>query len=256
MTKSATESDKPNASEEEVVEADEVSNQETLEQEPEGAVESDEQKATAPEIDYKAEYEKTIRKYEKDIGAVKSVLDKKLADTQKSAEDQKRALEAQLDELRKKTLNEDDYKDYEKNRALERIAELQQELEKERVEKEQIKQFNYWQSYFTRELGIDADVLKADGSLEELFNSGMAAVREQVSKLKQTHTQSPALPKDSKKPPTVAKPSSSPATGVLSEEELAKKYANGDLNRLYEMAEKGRSDIAKLITEAAHKRTL
>lgn len=254
MAISATDTDKPDATEEVAVEADEVS-QETLAQESEGAAQSESQEATAPSDEIQQKYEELVRKYEKDIGAVKSVLDKRLTETQKTAEERERALKAQLDELRRKTMNEDDYKDYEKNRALERIEELQSLVEQERAEKEQIKQFNYYLKMFSQDFGLSEDEYKTDGTLEELFNSGMAAVKDKVKRTRETESTTTTNPKkEGKKPPTVAQPSSSPAAGVLSLEELAKKHAGGSVDKLYSMAER-RSDLANLITEAARKKT-
>jgi len=257
MDKSATEAVKSDASEEEVVAAGEVSAKETPAQESEGALKDSEgQEVVALSDKDKIGKDEIIRKYEKDIATIKSVLDKRLNETQKSAEERERALQAQLDELRRKTMNEDDYKVYEKDRALERIDELTKELGQERVEKEQIKQFNYYLNMFSRDFGLSENDFKTDGTLEELFNSGMAAVKDNLKKFKETYSSADATLKvEGKKPPAVAKPSSSPAVGVLSELELAKKYADGSVDKLYSMAEHGRTDIAKLITEAARART-
>lgn len=253
--KSATDAEKSNASEEEAVVVGEVSEQETPAQEPEGAIEDSEKQATtATSEEYKTKYEELVHKYEKDIGSVKSVLDKRINETQRNAEERERSLKAQLDEIRKKTLNEDDYKEYEKNRALERIDELQKELEHERMEKEQVKQYNYYLNYFTRELGIQDSELKTDGTLEELFNSGMAAVKDNVKRLRDSKPAEATVTKEGKKPPVVAKSSSSPATGVLSLEEAAKKYAGGSISKLYDMAERD-AKLANIITEAARKLT-
>jgi hypothetical protein len=254
--KLAEDANKPDASEEEVVVEGTVSAEETSIQESDGAEVTGESQTDAPADDTKAKYDELVRKYEKDLGAIKSVLDKRISETQKTAEDRERALKAQLDELRKKSMNEDDYKDYEKNRALERIEELQAEVAREKAEKEQVKQFNYYLNMFSRDFGLSENDFKTDGTLEELFNSGMAAVKDNLKKFKETNSSADVTPKaEGKKPPAVAKPSSSPAASALSEEELAKKYADGSVDKLYSMAEHGRTDIAKLITEAARRRT-
>jgi hypothetical protein len=256
MEKTAIESKKPDASEEEVVAAGAVSVEETGTQESTGAVENGETPATTPVDEIKVKQEELVRKYEKDIASIKSVLDKRLSETQKTAEDRERALRAQLDELRKKSMNEDDYKTYEKDRALERIEELQAEVAREKAEKEQVKQFNYYLNMFSRDFGLSESDFKTDGTLEELFNSGMAAVRDNLKKYKEATPSAEATSKvEGKKPPTVAKPSSSPAAGALSLEELAKKYASGSIDKLYSMAEHGDMGIAKLITEAALRKT-
>ncbi len=253
--KLATEAGKPDASEEEVVVAGEVSAKETPAQESEGAVIGENQEDIAPLDELKSKYDELVHKYEKDVGAIKSVLDKRLNETQRSAEDRERALKAQLDELRKKTMNEDDYKDYERNLSLERITELTKEVERERAEKEQIKQFNYYLNMFSRDFGLSETDFKTDGTLEELFNSGMAAVKDDLKKFKESNSTDITPKVEGKKPPAVAKPSSSPPAGALSVEELAKKYADGSIDKLYSMAEHGRTDLSKLITEAARKLT-
>jgi hypothetical protein len=249
----ATDPGKPDAPVEGAVKADEVSTTETLAQGTEGVAKAGSSQTPAtPSDEWKSKFEELKDKYEKDIGKVKSALDSKLTSTVKTSEEKERALQQQLDELRKTTMNEVDYKEYERNRAFERIDELQKQVDAERTEKEQLKQFNNYVDLFMNKFDIPRSELKIDGSLEELYNSGMAALVDRHEKSKANPAT--AKPKEGKNPPPVAQPSSTPAAGVLSLEELAKKYAGGSVDKLFALAER-RLDIAALITEAARKQT-
>jgi hypothetical protein len=199
------------------------------------------------------QFEEQQAKYEKDVGAVKSALDKKFADANKAWEAERKKTQKMIEDLRKTSMSEDERKSYEQQLASEQIKEYErkfQELEQARKEQESKVQ---WLAYFTGQ-GIPINKLNMEGNFAEFFASGQEALmarmkelEDQVAKSKQAPTVEDGK-KKGKTPPSVITPDGNPPAG-LSKQQLADKYAHGSMNELYDRASR-EPEILKLLNDS------
>jgi len=186
-------------------------------------------------VQLQSDYE-TIKK---DLDRQKGAFQRRENEIQKDYKAREDKLKKQLDELRRSTMNTDDADKYEKEVALERIEELQRELENERAGRMADKQFDYWKNQFTDVYGIPHNKLVEDQGIEELVTSGMEAIKELISKAKQ-EVEKPVKKAQSKnEPPETPKPAKGGAAAKMTLQEVAAKYTGGDLDAVYRQFETG-----------------
>ena len=253
LDKQVADTDKLDASEE-AVEKGTAEAEETAQAQVADDANQEEGQSVAIPDEWKQKYDELISKYEKDIGNVKSALQRNLSESEKSFAEKERSLLKQIDDLRKSTMNDDERAKYEQSLAYEELGKLRQDLESQKAETERVRNYFYYLNFFKENFGVQEKDLKTDGSVQELFQSGMEALANRFKELSEQPTADKPKPKEGKKPPSVAQPSSAPASSVLSLLDLAKKYGNNSIDELYRKAERD-PNLATLITEAARKQT-
>ena len=194
----------------------------------------------------KAQLEAQSKKYEKDIGTVKSSLQKRERDLAQTWQEKEATYKKQLDELRKQSMSETDRKSYEYDLALERAEELQRDVqEKDQLLAERTN-FYAWKDRFINEWKVPADKLVLDQGVDELVASGMEFVDSKMKELpmKSVEQSKPAetatQPKTSKEPPETAKPVSGTTVSGVSPADYCMKHAGGDWDKLFQMFDQGR----------------
>ena len=198
-----------------------------------------------PTVDWQAKYEELRRKAEEDVGKVKSALQKR----ETSLSQEKSALEKKLEEVLKSNMDDGDRKEYERERLTEEYDKLRIEADEARKAKEQTETFYKYKDFFVNELGLSVSELDTS-DVEHLFNSGMAAVK---NKIKSAAKPAEDKAKPAGKPiPETAKPVAGAVPEVSNLSEAAKKYTNGNLEKLFEMADRNPA-IRNLLTEIASK---
>ena len=186
-------------------------------------------------VQLQSDYE-TIKK---DLDRQKGAFQRREHDIQKDYKAREDKLKEQLDKLRRSTMNTDDADKYEKELALERVEELQRELEKERTERQQQEQAAYWKEQFIDVYGIKRDKLVLDQGIEGLVASGMEAIKELIGNAKQEAEKPVKKAKSKNEPPETPKPAKGGAAAKMTLQEVAAKYTGGDLDAVYRQFETG-----------------
>ena len=197
--------------------------------------------------DFAARYEELKLKSEEDVGKLKSVFQKKV-DTLTAT---KTALEKKLDALLESTMDDESKKQYQQEKLLEELEAIKAERDELKLQNEQAGQFNFYREYFL-DLGIPKSELKLDEGLPELFQSGMDAVQKKVKTLeggKSVNTNQ----KKAVEPQEVAKSATGTPSTILTLEDAAKHFAGGDIDELFNMAEKGNQKVVQVLNELSSK---
>lgn len=222
----------------------------------EGATEvasTDENQDKQPDVE--KQYEELKAKYEKDVGAVKSALDKKMAEATKKWEAERKETEKLIQELRKSTMNDDQRKEYEQQLAQKQVTDYEAQLQELQAAQKERETRDLWLEKFIS-YGIPLSKLNMSGTFAEFFASGMEARDAQVAELEeQVKNAAKTQPKPKgKTPASVAKPGEAePPTG-LSVKELADKYANGSVEVFYHLASRN-PKILDLLNESLKQRS-
>src|SRR3990167_537468 len=106
-------------------------------------------------------------KYEADINKLRSSLESGAAQRQKAAQDRLTSLQAQLDTLATKDMDDAQRAVYEKNKAIERAEAAESALAEAKQQAEQYQTFQDTVSFFLTK-GVPADVLDRDNDIEGL----------------------------------------------------------------------------------------
>jgi hypothetical protein len=196
----------------------------------------------------KAQYDEMTKKYERDIGGVKSSLQKRERELAQTWEEKEATYKKQVDDLRKLSMSEADRKQYEYDLALERTEEMSKAIKEAEIAAEETKNFYAWKDRFVNEWKVPADQLVLDQGVEALVQSGMAVVDAKMKEvqMKPIEQQKPVTPvapaKTTKEPPETAKPVSGATVTGLTPADAVKKYANGDWDKFFQMLDQGRLD--------------
>lgn len=198
----------------------------------------------APSLDI----EERLKRYEQDINRLKSSYQKKETELTK----EKSALEKKLEDVLKASMSDEDKRLYEQERLQEKLAEAESKLAELEYQTAQFQQFNTWQKYFTGKFGIPVSELDFDNGLEGLFTSGMKAIEKKTLTPSQEKAKEAIAPKPkAKNPPETATPAAGKLPAYHSIQELADAFSEGDVDKLFRMADRGRQDVINLLNELA-----
>lgn len=231
------EGDEP-SEEEETQEIDGVSEEET----PENSQE-DERLAQL-----QAQYERL----QSDLNKQKSVFQQREHEIQIESQKREAELKEQLDKLRRSALDPKDADKYEKELALERLEQMQQELEQERARRVEREQFDFWKDRFLEEYGVKRSELVLDQGVQELVASGMEAIKQKLTAAPKEET-TPKKAKSKQEPPETPKTTKgAPSDKKLTLKQAADKYSGGDIDALFGLWETGQlpRDLFDTIAEA------
>lgn len=208
---------------------------------------------TSKEDERLAQLKSDYDKIQKDLNKQKSVFQQREHELQTEAQQREAALKQEIDKLRRSTLTEKDADRYEKEVALEQLAELREELEKERVARTEREQFAYWKDRFTDEYGVPRDQLVLDQGVQGLVQSGMEAIKEMIAEAKKASDKPAKKAQSKQEPPETPKPAKGDASQKkMTLKEAADKYAGGDIDALFRQWETGQlkrdlfNDIAEV----------
>jgi len=191
----------------------------------------------------KSQYEEMTKKYERDIGGVKSSLQKRERELAQTWQEKEATYKKQVDDLRKLSMSDTDRKNYEYELALERTEEMSKAIKEAEQVAEETKNFYAWKDRFVNEWRVPSDQLVLDQGVEALVQSGMAVVDAKMKELQMKPVEQPkpvVSAKTSKEPPETAKPVSGGIVSGVSPVEYCKKHANGDWDKLFAMFDQGR----------------
>jgi len=175
------------------------------------------------------------QKLEADINKMKSVFQKQLSDREKEWKKTEARLRQEAEEARISSMDEDQRKQYEAGATSRRMAEMEQQL----AELSQAKQnteamFNAY-NYFIAQ-GVPADQMVVDAGYEELWNSGMGYMTDELKRLKAQGGKPVPVPEV--KAPEVVTSTSTPAYTGTTWPELIKRF--GSEEEVYSQIESGR----------------
>jgi Skp family chaperone for outer membrane proteins len=223
---------------------------------PEGVTDEAQQTLQSQLDEMKSQYDEMTKKYERDIGGVKSSLQKRERELAQTWQDKEATYKKQVDDLRKMSMSEADRKNYEYELALERTEEMSKAIKEAEATAEETKNFYAWKDRFVNEWKVPSDQLVLDQGVEALVQSGMAVVdmkmkEAQMKSVEQTKPVTPVVQaKTSKEPPETAKPVSGGTVNGITPTEAVKKYAGGDWEKFFQMLDQGRLDRG-MFTEMA-----
>ena len=170
------------------------------------------------------------QKYEKDIRALKSSLQRNQSEMERNYKQQLEAANQQVTQLRMATMSDTDKEAFYQQQ-------LAQQLEAERQRSQQLQQqlqtnsqMGQWHNYFIQQ-GVPADRLDTS-NYSALYTSGMAAMTEELSNLRKGGSK-----KVEKTPPNVTVPSGGAPVIGANWPDLIKKH--GSQERVYDLVEQG-----------------
>jgi hypothetical protein len=184
-----------------------------------------------------AEAADQVQKLQQDINQLKSSRDQR----DNKQIDELTSLKEQVKQLLTKDMNETELLKFNQGELSKQIDALKSEREQAKTALDSTKRFYAYRDMFITQYGVSPDKLKMDGTADELFTSGMLAVKEQMDNLKaaktEPETDNEPVGEDKKKsPPNTAKFSGKDGgNGTLTLKELAKKYADGDVEKFFQM---------------------
>jgi len=199
-----------------------------------------------------AEAADQVKKLQQDINQLKSSRDQR--DNKQT--DELSSLKEQVKQLLTKDMSETELLKFSQGELSKQIDALKSEREQAKTESDNTKRFYAYKDMFITQYGIDPTKLKTDGDADELFASGMLAVKEQMDNLKSAKTEpakddKPVGEDKKKSPPDTAKFSGKDGgSGTLTLKELAEKHAGGDVEQFFKMTLVD-PKLRKLLDEAA-----
>ena len=197
------------------------------------------------------EWEGKYAKIQEDLNKIKSASQRREDELKKDFKKRELEYKKQLDQLRRASLDEPAAKQYEYETALQRIQELEEESAQRAQEVEAQRQFSYWKDRFIDEYSVPRSKLNLDEGVAELVQSGMDAIKDILSETRQEK-----LPikkaKSAQEPPETLKPVKGEPTKAMTLSEAAKKYTDGDIERLFRLFDTGqlKQDIANQIAQS------
>jgi len=216
----------------------------------EGSIDDEQSDEDDDETNLRASYEELKARYEKDIGAVKSALDKQVSSVKKKSEDEIAKLKQQINKLRLESMTDDQRKVYESEIQNETLQELQQKAEEAERKAAESENKTKWLGYFLDQ-GVEVSELDMSGNFDTFYTSGMNAItkrlktyREQLDKMKTTPNKDKLK---GKKPPKVEGLDAGTKTKPTLND-LVKKYADGDFETFMRMADTD-PNIQKLLNK-------
>jgi len=146
--------------------------------------------ATAPETQkdadvqtLKEQMEELAQKYEKDLRAMKSSLQRRESELTNDWQEMERQYQDKIRQLELAGLDDDARAEYEANFAVERMQELERRLNMTEQELQKRDAFNSALSYFTQ-AGISPSSLDVENGYEALIQSGWEALRTERDELR------------------------------------------------------------------------
>ena len=198
-----------------------------------GVGESDVQKRVA-------ELEKRLADREQDINKLKSSLQSGYAKKEKEWQQEKGRLEQELEQLRVSRMDETERKKYEADKEQTRLKELADRLSQYQQRESEMEQRTQYVDFFKSQFGIEPEKLQREGTLEDLWNSGWSAVRDELSLSKKELEELKKFKAEKEgevePPPVVERPGGTPKVGNTYQD-LIKTY--GSMGRVYSLIEQG-----------------
>lgn len=198
-----------------------------------GVGESDVQKRVA-------ELEKRLADREQDINKLKSSLQSGYAKKEKEWQQEKGRLEQELEQLRVSRMDENERKKYEADKEQTRLKELADRLSQYQQRESEMEQRTQYVDFFKSQFGIEPEKLQREGTLEDLWNSGWSAVRDELSLSKKELEELKKFKAEKEgevePPPVVEKPGGTPKVGNTYQD-LIKTY--GSMGKVYSLIEQG-----------------
>jgi hypothetical protein len=190
----------------------------------------------------KVEYEAKLRAYQDDLNHMKSSFQRKEAERERDWTQRREDYEREVERLKLSTMDEDQRKQYESESTVRRMTELENQLRNMAEEKSNYESMLRAQNYFIAR-GVPANELSLDEGYEALWNSGMAWIDKDYTRLKQLASNPPVQPVTPQKPPEappVVTTTNSPAYAGTRWKELVKEY--GSEEAVYQGVEHGQID--------------
>lgn len=193
-----------------------------------------------------------VKKLQQDINQLKSSRDQR--DNKQT--DELTSLKEQVKQLLTKDMSETELLKFSQGELSKQIDALKSEREQAKTELDHTKRFYAYRDMFITQYGIDPSKLKMDGNADELFTSGMLALKEQMDSLKSAKTEptkdDKSVTEDKKKSPpdTAIFSGKDGGSGTMTLKELAEKYAGGDVEQFFKMTLVD-PKLRKLLDEAA-----
>jgi len=205
-----------------------------------------------------SDLESKLKSYQADINRLKSSSDKRLSQQQADFEKRLKDYEAKMQKVQLSSMDEDTRKQFEANLQVERQQELEEQVKKYQMQLEERTQRDTVLNFFL-EAGVTKDKLTLDGSLNDLTVSGWDAIREEVETLREENSKlktstagkkPDSTPDTEPEPPITINHSNGAPSKGLTLEEAAKKYADGDMEKLMKLFENGQLPrVLKDLTE-------
>lgn len=152
----------------------------------------------------RAEMEAQIAQRENDIRRIKSASDSRFAQESKQWREREQTLQQQLDELRMKTLPEDQRRTYSEQISSRRNQEIQTQLDALARERDEAKNSLAAQNFFMQQ-GVPPQKLVTDQGYDELWRSGLFYMQDELNRLRRLAQPSPTPqtpnPAPAKRPP-------------------------------------------------------
>lgn len=185
-----------------------------------------------------ADLQKRLADREQDINKLKSSLQSGYAKKEKEWQQEKSRLEQELEQLRVSRMDETERKKYEADKEQTRLKELADRLSQYQQRESEMEQRTQYVDFFKSQFGIEPEKLQREGTLEDLWNSGWSAVRDELSLSKKELEELKKFKAEKEgevePPPVVEKPGGTPKVGNTWKD-LQDKY--GSLDRVFELIE-------------------
>ena len=193
-------------------------------------------KARFEELDSK--FEQVNTKFERDISQLKSSLQKNAAEDKKKWEQEKADYERKLQETQMAGMSESDRKAYQEQMATQRLHQMEDENNRLKMQMTETQQRQGYAQWFIQN-GVPIDNLAMSGSVQELVDSGWAALKKQKDDLEMqlSKVQGSDKTKPSQSPPNVIQPQGGVPVSGPTWPELMKKY--GGQEQVYKLVEQG-----------------
>jgi len=183
-------------------------------------------------------------KYESDISAMKSTLQRNTAKVEKEWQSRYSDLQRQMQEVRMSTMTEEDKTRYERQLESEEFQSLQHRLTELETEREQQVQTVNAFSFFTSQ-GVPAEKLNLAGGYDEVVSVGWQHLTGELARLRSAASnpqpQKPTEPAPLKQAPDVVTDKGTPSSGT---NWVALRAQYGTDEAVYRAVEEGRLDAS------------
>jgi hypothetical protein len=187
---------------------------------------------------WRQKYKELEEKFERDLGRLKSVFQRREHETQQEWEQRRREYEDEIHRLRTATMDEDERRAYEYEMMQARMTEQEREIQRLQEQAQQAQAMSEYMQFFLAQ-GIPAEQLDLSQGVEGLIQSGWEAITRQLEELRQQVQQVSAPPSEppkpsEKQPPTVITKTGGTPTGPTWAD-LIQRY--GSAENVYRMVE-------------------
>lgn len=188
-----------------------------------------------------AQYEEMIQTLNKDLNNMKSTFQRNEARLKQEFQQREQQYRQELEQLKVATMDEDERKAYEATAAQRQLAELSQLTQQLAAEREEALQMTQAQNWFLS-MGVPADELVLDEGYDELWNSGMNFITNELQTYRSgTKGKAPAATAPTVTAPAVVTTNNAPASVGPTWSELLKTY--GDEETVYRLFETGQLPV-------------